>query len=116
MLRTGEWLLDHLTWCSVSAVLLLALEEPGKAGTRLLLHSEGLGAAAAACGKEAMLFLRRPSSSLAHLPLTQILLFQGCRQVQADLKELFPEDSEPGLQSYPASMILGAPSLSPRLH
>lgn len=108
--------MDHLTRCSVSAVLLLALEEPGKAGTCLLLHSQGLGAAVAAGGKEAMLFLRRSSSSLAHLPLTQILLSQGCRQVQADLKELLPEDTEPGLQSYPALMILGAPSLSPRLH
>ena len=63
-----------------------------------------------------MLFLRRPSSSLAHLPLTQILLSQGCHQVQADPKELLPEDAEPGLQGHPASMILGAPSLSPRLH
>lgn len=102
--------------CSVSAVLLLAPEEPGKAGARLLLHSQGLGAAAAAGGKEVMLFLRRPSSSLAHLPLTQILLSQGCHQVQADPKELLPEDAEPGLQGHPASMILGAPSLSPRLH
>ena len=63
-----------------------------------------------------MLFLRRPSSSLAHLPLTHILLSQGCHQVQADPKELLPEDAEPGLQGHPASMILGAPSLSPRLH
>lgn len=85
-----------------------------KADAHLCPHSQGLGATAAA-GKEVTFFLRRASSSLSHLPLTQTLLSQGCRQVQADPKELLPEDAEPGLQGHPASMV-GAPSLSPRLH